>query len=539
MVRSDGGVIWIKDVVAVERENGVPVTLRGFLIDVTEERNVVAALEAAEGTLRGVLQEVPDALFLISGDGRILQTNRMAAELFGYSQEELLASTVERLVPEGLGARHAAHRREFSKNATRRPMGVGLDLLARRRDGSEFPVEISLGPLGLGTEEMVLASIRDMTERKRLESELRERERLLRQMSNVLPALIAMTDKDLRYRYVNDQYAKWFDVDPVQVLGRTVRDVVGEDLFARVLPGIKTVLGGSPVHFEMDFPSPVGPALPTDISLIPLYDVDGVISGYFFIGFDVSARAEAEQADRLHRDALAHVSRVATMGELAASLAHELNQPLAAIVVNAQAARRFLAAPSPDLGEVDGALGDIAGDAKRAGDVIRGMRSLLQKGDHHDEPVDVDTLVSETVEMLRSDAIAREVTVNVDLAGNLPVISGDPIQLKQVVLNLMLNAFEAVSAAGRPPGRLSIKTSGAAGHVEIMLADNGPGFPDDIEEQAFAPFVSTKPNGLGMGLSISRTIVEAQNGRLLAGNNSHGGATVRIILPYPPQEPPG
>ena len=543
MVRADGEVVWIKDYVAVQREDGVAATLRGFLVDVTEEKALTAALEASEERVRRVLQESPDALLLVGETGEIINSNRMASDLFGYSQEELMASKVDRLLPDRLAERlaeyHPSHRERSRKNPPRMSMEADLDLVARRRNGLEFPVEITLSQIDRDGQTVVLASIRDLTERRQIESDMRERELLLRQMANILPALIAFIDKDQRYRYVNDNYATWLNVDPAQVVGKTVQDVVGEDLYARLLPGIRTVLSGSPVHYEMDFPFATGPTRPVEVSLTPQFDSDDAVSGYFVLVLDVSERVEAEEADRRHREALAHVSRLATMGELAASIAHEVNQPLSALVVNAQAAQRFLAAPSPDLGEIDDALGDIAEDAQRAGSVIRHMRTLLRKGEQRTEPVDLNALVTSTVDMLQSDAVARDVSVTVDLAESLPAVSGDPIQLMQVVLNVMVNAFEAVSEESRRPRLVGIKTSTTTNSIEISLTDNGPGLPDDIEGQAFGPFVSTKPDGLGLGLSISRSIVEAHHGQLLAENNSLEGATLRIILPVAPTSDPG
>jgi two-component system sensor kinase FixL len=224
------------------------------------------------------------------------------------------------------------------------------------------------------------------------------------------------------------------------------------------------------------------------------------------------------------------------MGELAASFAHELNQPLSAIVANAQAAHRFLAMTPPDLREVDDALGDITGDAKRAGAVIRRMRELMRRGDRHEAVVDIDALVKKTVEMLRSDAASRKVSVTVASDEGLAHVSGDAVQLQQVILNLAVNAFEAISQADVDPGLLTITTSSSFGRVKITFDDNGPGFPDDPLQDPFAPFVTTKPEGLGMGLSISRTIVEAHRGTLLAEGNAEGGARLRILLPVSTDE---
>jgi two-component system sensor kinase FixL len=415
-------------------------------------------------------------------------------------------------------------------------MGRRLDLLARKSDGSEFPVEVSLNPFEEQGALHVIAAVRDISHRRHVEGELRANERLLRQMVNSLPALIAFVDSDQRYRFVNTNYGKWFGLDSTQMVGQTAREVMGEESYSVVREKIEEVLKGVHQHSEMIFPGVGGTPRPVEVSHVPHFDDEGEVIGYFVIVLDISERVEAQAAERDHREALAHFSRVATMGELAASIAHELNQPLAAITANAQAARRFLAMTPPDLAEVDDALGDVAGDAKRAAMVIRHMRDLLRKGERREELVDVTSLVRETVQMLLSDAISRNCTIDVKCDGDVPPLSGDRIQLKQVILNLVVNAFEAVSEENSVPGALAIRTSSSKEWVEISVSDNGPGMPDDGTKDFFTPFMTTKPEGLGMGLSISRSIVEAHGGKLVAETNPEGGATLRILLPVPSGE---
>ena len=535
MVRSDGEVIWVNDIVSVEMGDTGPVRLRGFLIDITEQK--VLAEEVTQGyeRVQKLLQDAPDAILSVREDGTIARINKVAQEMFGFSDEELVGSPVERLIPSRFGWSHVRHRAGFVKQASSRHMGKRLDLLARKRDGSEFPVEVSLSPFEDHGGFHVIAAVRDVSDRRHVEVELRASERLLRQMLDALPVLIAFVDTDQRYRYANNNYGTWFNLDPTQVVGRTAREVMGDEAYALVQAKLDAVLRGEPQHSELAFPGPDGTPRPVEVSHVPHFDDDGVVLGYFVIVLDVSDRVNAQAVDRDHRETLAHFSRVATMGELAASIAHELNQPLAAITANAQAASRFIGKTPPDLSEVRDALEDIAGDAKRAANVIRHMRDLLRKGERREEMMDMVSLVEETVKMLGSDAIARNCSVTVNGERDVPLLSGDPIQLKQVILNLVVNAFDAVSEGNRVPGALAITTSSSNGWVEISVSDNGPGFPDDVTN-CFAPFETTKPEGLGMGLPISRSIVEAHGGKLVAETNPEGGATLRVLLPVPSGE---
>jgi C4-dicarboxylate-specific signal transduction histidine kinase len=246
----------------------------------------------------------------------------------------------------------------------------------------------------------------------------------------------------------------------------------------------------------------------------------------------IEERQQANEEARALREELAHVTRVATMGELAASLAHELNQPLAAMVSNAQAASRFLSNDAPELDEVQEALEEIAEDGKRAGKVIRGLRELLKRGDQERKVLEVNQFVEDVLDLVRSDAVMQNITLTTRLASDLPKVSGDQVQLQQVVLNLLRNGSEAMSGLKNSKRELVIATApGNAGDVEVSVQDSGAGISPDDMWRVFDAFYTTKPDGLGMGLSINRSIVEAHKGRIWATPNQDQGTTFRFTLP--------
>ena len=297
-------------------------------------------------------------------------------------------------------------------------------------------------------------------------------------------------------------------------------------------PKAETALSGQTVTFEAYVPFPNGKQRQVHATYVPHINEDAEALGFFALVRDITEQVRTEEEVRRNRDELAHVLRVATMGELATSVAHELNQPLSAIAANSQAARRFLTAEQPNTEEAIDALTDITSDAKRAGDVIRRMRDFLIKRKLDRQLVDINKVVSNVAELLRSDAVGRQVTVTLDLADALPAISGDRTQVEQVILNLMVNAFEAMTSDEIDRRELVVRTSvGDAGSTEITVSDTGPGFHPGRRDDVFEPFVTTKANGLGMGLSISRSIINAHGGQLEAGHNPHGGATLHITLP--------
>jgi two-component system sensor kinase FixL len=249
------------------------------------------------------------------------------------------------------------------------------------------------------------------------------------------------------------------------------------------------------------------------------------------------ARKQAElEAQRLRQD-LAHIGRVSAMGELTASLAHELTQPLTAILANAEAAQRLLAADVVDFGKIREILSDIVDDDKRAGDVIHRLRGLLRKGDLEFASLDINEIASGVAWLMRNDLVTRNATMSLELAADLPRVHGDRVQLQQVVLNLVLNGFEAMGEAQAGDRTLVIRTArdGAAA-VRLAVEDSGTGIDDTRVERMFQPLHTTKAQGLGMGLAIARTIVEAHGGRLAAANNARRGATFHFTLPVGPED---
>jgi len=259
--------------------------------------------------------------------------------------------------------------------------------------------------------------------------------------------------------------------------------------------------------------------------------LDHLGGGAAVMHFDVTARRQAEAAAQRHLSQIAHLDRVAGMGQLATSLAHELNQPLAAVLLNAQAATRLLAASPPDLEELRACLADIVSDDRRAGEIILRIRRLLKKTDFVSIPLALNDLAAKTIALVANEALLHAVTIEFNPAPALPVVYGDVIQIQQVILNLLTNAITAAANGGAPTRKVSVWTSvAAAPYVEVGVHDTGKGIAEADLDRVFEPFFTTKIDGLGMGLTISSSIVEAHGGRLLVENDRLGGATFRMQL---------
>jgi PAS domain S-box-containing protein len=270
------------------------------------------------------------------------------------------------------------------------------------------------------------------------------------------------------------------------------------------------------------------------MSLLPGHRDRGVA-----FAIDLTERKRSEQrlqksqdeAQRLQQE-LSHLARVSTMGELSASLAHELNQPLTAILTNAQVAQRLIAAGNPDLAELSDILADIVADDRRAGEVVHRVRSLMHKGKAETQRLDLNGVVRDVVRLVRSEALIKDVTVILELNALPMLIRGDRIQMQQVLLNLIINGLEAIKEAGTRIATLVVRTMPADEQwVQVTVQDSGVGIPDSALEGIFEPFHSTKSTGMGMGLSICRSIVQAHGGRIWAESKLGQGAMVHLTLP--------
>ena len=250
------------------------------------------------------------------------------------------------------------------------------------------------------------------------------------------------------------------------------------------------------------------------------------------VSLDNTARKQAEQELHERRGELAHLARVTMLGELSGSLAHELNQPLTAILSNAQAAEHYLAQDAPDLAQVREILADVVAEDERAGEVIRRLRLLLKKGEVQQQTLDVNEVVIEVLKLALSDLTSQGVTVDTALASDLGAIRGDGVQLQQVLLNLVMNACDAMADNVAKDRLLTVRTlSAGEASVRIEVSDVGRGLPEGGAERAFERYFTTKAHGLGLGLSVCRTIITAHGGTLGAANNAGRGATFHFTLP--------
>jgi C4-dicarboxylate-specific signal transduction histidine kinase len=295
-----------------------------------------------------------------------------------------------------------------------------------------------------------------------------------------------------------------------------------------VIAGIRSVLVGGKPEFLMQCQCESAPLQWFEVRVERLRRPEG---GAVISHIEVTNRVRAEMEAETHRRELAHVARVTLMGELTASIAHELNQPLTAILSNAQAGQRILSKKKSRFPIVRDILSDIADDGRRAGEVIHRLRSLLEKGEPQKQSLDVNVLVEQTLRLIHSEMIIRRIAVEKHLDMAIPPVLGDRIQLQQVLLNLIVNAAEAMAECVPTDRKVVLKTFATEDRVGIRVRDFGTGLDPKYRELIFEPFFTTKDHGMGVGLWINRAIVESHLGELLAANNDDKGCTFDVMLP--------
>jgi PAS domain S-box-containing protein len=406
IVLPDGTQRWIGGRAHCIRDAGGKARrLLAVSMDVTKRKQ-------AEELFRLATEASPSGAVLVDDRGEIVLVNAHIEKLFGYRRDELIGRPIEILVPDRFKPLNLGDRESFLTRPEAQAIGAGRELFARRKDGSEFPVEIGLNPVEAPQGTLVFASV-----------------------------------------------------------------------------------------------------------------------------VDISARKAAEEEVRSRREQIELLSRVSLLGEMTASLAHELNQPLSAIVTNANAGMRFIDKGQVDPDQLREIMVDVVADGRRAHDIIQSVRNSIKKGTTIRAPLNLNEVVKNVMHMVQPDAVSHSCRVEVSLANNLPPIEADPTQIQQVLINLVTNAFDAMGDAPLDRRTVRIATNyDGNGTVSVRVRDRGPGIPDSARKRLFEQFFTTKDDGLGMGLAIVRSVVEAHGGKVRAENVDGGGAGFYIHLPASKEE---
>jgi PAS domain S-box-containing protein len=464
-------------------------------------------------------------------EGRILEANDEFLRMVGYDREDLTAGRLHRttLTPPEWRDRDARTVAELKRIGTAQP----FEKEYLRKDGSRVPVLIGGAMFEEGASQGV-GFVLDLTERKRAVEALRQSEERFRTL--VQFSFDVYWETDVQHRFIHQEFAESL-VDAPEVgseIGKTRWEVPyvepDEEAWRKHRETLDARLPFR--DFELARPAPDGSKRYVSVSGLPVFDETGRFVGYRGVGRHITERRRAEEALHAMQAELAHANRVTTMGELSASIAHEVNQPIAATVTNAQAALRWLRAQPPDLDEVRASLSRIVEDGNRAGNVIGGIRAFINKVPPRKDRFDLNEAILEMIALTRSEMLKHGISLQTELAPGLPRVEGDRTQLQQVILNLVVNAIEAMGGIDEGTREFRINTErAAAGGVLVTARDSGPGLDPENVEHVFTAFYTTKPKGMGMGLAICRSMVEAHGGRMWASANEPRGAVFQFTLP--------
>jgi PAS domain S-box-containing protein len=373
----------------------------------------------------------------------------------------------------------------------------------------------------------------DVTEPKLSEQALLESEMRFRTVADAAPVLIWMSGPDKLCTFFNKGWLDFTGRKLEQELGNRWAEGVHREDFDRCLNIYKNSFDArQPFTMEYRLRRSDGEYRWVLDSGTPRFSDDGAFLGYIGSCIDIARRKQAELDHQRQNMELARVGRVALMGELAASLAHEVNNPIGAMVANASAGQRLIATGEVEIGELNDLLADIAADGRRAGEIVQSIRNMVRKGKERRSLTEINDTIQDLLRIIHAEAVGRDVTVVTEIDSEGCRVMADPVQLLQVLLNLTMNGFEAMSVIRSNARRLIIRAGrNGTGEICISVRDSGPGFPGGLAEQLFEPFFSTKAEGTGMGLAIARSIVEALGGTLSGENCEDGGACFTVCLP--------
>ncbi len=487
----------------------------------------------AEAYLNALLEAAVDAIIVIDHQGCIKTFNAAAERLFGYSAAEALNRNVRLLMPEPYQSQHDRYLQNYLHTGQRRIIGSGREVTGLRKDGSIFPMDLAVGEINLPDAPRFVGIVRDLSARAKAAEELHRQREDYRMILDAVPALIWYLDHQGRVRRTNAAVSRFLGLTREELRNKSFFDLFKAAQAPLLEASHRAILDSATPRLGelVDLPTPQGSRW-VQMDRIPQLDDAGHTVGLITVAQDITERLHAEKEASQHRERLAHITRLHSLGEMAAGIAHEINQPLTAVANYSQAARHRLQSGTADTVKIQILLAKIDAQAQRAGKIIRRIRNLSRRGDNHYQTIDINTLIRDGVELARADTRSLDCQLELELAENLPPITVDQIQIQQVIINLLRNALDAMETVPAADRRICLKTQRhASGEVMVSVSDWGIGLPNAGTEQLFDPFFTTKHSGLGVGLSISRSIITSHGGQLWFSVNPQCGAVFHFTLP--------
>jgi PAS domain S-box-containing protein len=535
----DGIYRWhLNRAVALRDTEGNILRFVGTSTDIEDVKQSQENLRRVEEKTRLIVDTALDAVITMDAVGTITTWNKQAEITFGWSETEAIGRHMaELIIPERQRMAHERGLRHFLATGDGPILRRRVEVTAVRRSGVEFPVELEISPMMLGQDWVFSAFIRDITDSKRAQEKLRESELNLRQLTETIPEMLWSATPAGTIDYCNARVLHYTGFSVEEIMGNGWRQLLHpDDVDHASREWMSCVATGAPYRVEVrNFNAEDRAYRWCVTSALPLLDQEGRILKWHGTIVDMHDWKQAQEDLRNTQAELAHLTRMMTIGELTASIAHEVNQPLSGIVTNASTCLRMLNATPPNVEGARETARRTIRDGNRASDVITRLRALFDKKSSTIEPMDLNEAVREVIALSLSRLQRDGVILRPELAGSLPLVTGDRVQLQQVILNLLQNASDAMSAVDDRPRQLLIRTEAEeTDHVRLTVQDSGVGFDPQVAEQLFKAFYTTKSDGMGIGLSVSRSIIETHHGRLWAKLNDGPGATFAFSIPRGP-----
>jgi len=505
----------------------------GIYIDISKLKQTQDTLRKSEARLQTLFDSAAEFIFVINPEGEIIKANRCVYDRSGFTAGEVLGRRIKEFFSEDSRAMCECN---FPVLLEQGHNQADIEFVCK--DGHVIDMECSATavPDEDGKFSTFLIIQRDVTERKRAATALSISERRFRAMFNSSYQLIGVLDTDGILLDANQKALDVVGLKREDVIGRPFSDIYcwsySTDVQRRIIAAIRDAAEGKPVRYEEELLTAGNMMSIVDVTLTPVVDEQGETVLIIPEGRDITDIKRAEEEKQRHHEEIAHVIRLSTAGEMASGMAHELNQPLTALVSYCGTALSLvnsLPAPQQQLREI---LECASEQAQRAGRIIRHLRDFVGKDDNQQESLELDQLIKELNFLLSAELKNAAVKLEYHLQGQGCHVSVNKVQIEQVLINLVRNSVEAMQAANTLDGKVIVETRQLNdGSVEVTVADNGPGIAADMLDKIFNPFQTSKASGMGMGLSISRSIIEAHGGSLWADNQRRQGALFGFSLP--------
>jgi PAS domain S-box-containing protein len=540
----DGTYRWhLNRAVPLRDAEGKVLRFVGTSTDIEDLKQSQESLRRAEEKTRSIIDTALDAVITMDAQGTVTSWNRQAEIVFGWSGKEAIGQRMsDMIIPERQRMAHEGGLRHFLATGEGPLLRRRVEVTAVRHGGAEFPVELEIMPMRLGQDWVFSAFIRDITDSRLAQEKLRESELNLRQMTETIPEMLWRATPEGTIDYCNARVLDYTGLSAEAIMGDGwVKLLHPDDVDQTVRVWMSCVTTGAPYRVEVrTFHAADRTYRWCVTSALPLLDQQGRILKWHGTIVDMHDWKQAQEELRSTQAELAQMTRVMTMGQLTASIAHEVNQPLSGIITNASTCLRMLASDPPNVDGARETARRTIRDGNRASEVITRLRALYSKKDATTESMDLNEATREVIALSLSELQRNSVIVRPELDGDLPLVAGDRVQLQQVILNLLRNASDAMSGVEDRPKRLLIRSErDGADRVRLSVQDAGVGFDPQAVDRLFEAFYTTKNDGMGMGLSVSRSIIESHGGRLWATRNDGPGATFSFSIPCGSEGVPG